>query len=1369
VASSRPGGSGGEGGPRDVLPAGALPGQARIEHPGELPEGRYEALVEHAPDAIVVLDLDAGRFVTANAAAERLFGLPRERLVQIGPTEVSPRFQPDGRPSREAADGYIALALQGETPRFDWVHLDAAGEAIPCEINLLRVPDPTRTLVRGSIIDVRDRRRAEEVARVLQAERDAALEQLSSILASAGDGIYGIDRDDRVTFANPAASRMLGWSVAEMVGGFAHERWHHSRPGGEPYPQSECPICAAARKGRSRTVTGEVFWRRDGGSFPVEYTCAPLLHGQRIVGTVCVFRDTSQRIEAEIARRDAAAQEAARLIAERLQIATSALSATMSVPDVAMVAVSQGVDLLGARRVELLEYHDGVLTTVGAGGDGPTPGPDDPGPAADAARSGGPVRIRSAAEWRERYPALVRRLDEGDLLPTISHPLPLGGRILGVMTLGFATAQVLDDLDLGALGSLAQQCGQAIERARLYEAEQRSGERQTFLAEASQLFSGTLEEQTVIEELARLCVPRIADWCVVNALSPSGVDTLAVAHSDPALVSWAQEASRRYPPDPDAPAGVAEVLRSGRSELIEDITDEMVTAAARDQEHLKLVRTLALCSAMTVPVSSGGRTLAAITLLMGESGRRYDEGDLRFAEDLARRAGLALDNARLYAEERRERRSASFLAEVSGALDAPLDVAERLERLVGLVVPRLADLCTVRLADPYGLPLAAVAAADPERERIARALYPRFVGPPEEAGMARVLTTVQAELVREVTDEMLQAYSPDQAFLEGLRALGPRSTILVPLIARGSAIGSMSLIAAESGRRYDDHDLALAEELGRRAGLAIDNARLLERERAARAEAEAARERVARLQSIGAALGSALGREEVARVIVAEGIAALGATAGAVALRRGDECVTLRALGYPPDLAAALERFPLSAPFPLAEAIRLAEPVWLESADSWWARFGEPRAPLPTGLALPLIVGGRAIGGIDFRFPQRERAFEDTERAFMLAFAAQCAQALERAERYEAEHRIALTLQRSLLPPPPPTIAGVTVALRYLPAGEGIEAGGDWYDVVALDDGRVGVAVGDVVGRGIEAAAVMGQLQSALRAFALQGEPPGAVITRLARFAAEVQQASMATVAYGLLDLESGELRYARAGHPPPLIVRHGGDTEYLGEGRGPPLTALAGADYEEGRATLDAGDALLLYSDGLIERRREVIDEGLRRLAQAAAGAAGAPAEEVCDRVLGALLGDRTPGDDVALLVLRRTPLQPSIHRRVAARPDALAPLRGELRRWLRAEGVSELETQDVLVACGEALSNAVEHAYREDEPGEVELWVSRDDGGLLVASVRDFGRWRAPTGRADRGRGLPLMEALMDAVDIVRERAGTHVSMRRRIEPPA
>ena len=138
------------------------PGDGGRTEPAAELGGSYEAVVEHAPDAIVVLDLDAGRFVTANAAAERLFGLPRERLLEVGPTDVSPPFQPDGRASRDVAQQYIALALQGETPRFEWTHLDARGQPIPCEISLLRLPDPTRTLVCWTVVDVRDRKRAAE-------------------------------------------------------------------------------------------------------------------------------------------------------------------------------------------------------------------------------------------------------------------------------------------------------------------------------------------------------------------------------------------------------------------------------------------------------------------------------------------------------------------------------------------------------------------------------------------------------------------------------------------------------------------------------------------------------------------------------------------------------------------------------------------------------------------------------------------------------------------------------------------------------------------------------------------------------------------------------------------------------------------------------------------------------------------------------------------------------------------------------------------------------------------------------------------------------------------------------------------------------
>ena len=381
------------------------------------------------------------------------------------------------------------------------------------------------------------------------------------------------------------------------------------------------------------------------------------------------------------------------------------------------------------------------------------------------------------------------------------------------------------------------------------------------------------------------------------------------------------------------------------------------------------------------------------------------------------------------------------------------------------------------------------------------------------------------------------------------------------------------------------------------------------------------------------------------------------------------------------------------------------------------------------------------------------------------ALAEQCAQALERARLYENEREVASTLQRSLLPPSPPAIPGVEVALRYLPAGEGLKAGGDWYDVIALPGDRVGVAVGDVVGRGVQAAAVMGQLQSALRAFALDGDPPAVVIGKLSRFAERVEQARIATAAYAVLEPETGELVYARAGHPPPLMVGPGGRTEYLVEARGTPLAAFAQVTHTEGRARLEPGAMLAMYSDGLIERRRESLDVGLARLAGAAALVADEPTEQVCDRLLAAMFAGQRPADDVVLLLLRRSAPVPRVfRRRIHADAQQLAPVRRELRVWLRDAGMDEPAIQDLVLACGEALANAVEHAYGAGEDGRVELRVTLDAEGVVQAAVRDFGRWRRPNWNPDRGRGLGMMERLTDTLEVSTSEEGTHVVMLRR-----
>jgi len=186
-------------------------------------------------------------------------------------------------------------------------------------------------------------------------------------------------------------------------------------------------------------------------------------------------------------------------------------------------------------------------------------------------------------------------------------------------------------------------------------------ERQLFLSEASRILASSLEYEDTLRAVARLAVPRFADWCAIFILEEGGLHTVEVAHTDPSKVEFARELERRYPPEPDEPAGIHHVLRTGEPELYPEITDAGLQAIARDEDHLRLLRELRICSGMNVPLVARGRTLGVIGLYATESGRHLSRDDLAFAEGLARRAALAVDNARLYREARRRAREEEAL------------------------------------------------------------------------------------------------------------------------------------------------------------------------------------------------------------------------------------------------------------------------------------------------------------------------------------------------------------------------------------------------------------------------------------------------------------------------------------------------------------------------------------------------------------------------------------------------------------------------------------------------------------------------------------------------------------------------------------
>jgi PAS domain S-box-containing protein len=364
-------------------------------------------------------------------------------------------------------------------------------------------------------------------------------------------------------------------------------------------------------------------------------------------------------------------------------------------------------------------------------------------------------------------------------------------------------------------------------------------------------------------------------------------------------------------------------------------------------------------------------------------------------------------------------------------------------------------------------------------------------------------------------------------------------------------------------------------------------------------------------------------------------------------------------------------------------------------------------------------------------------------------------------EVYRREHKIAETLQRSLLPERLPLIEGVELAARYLPGARGAAIGGDWYDVLERPDGRVALVVGDVVGHGLRAAATMGQLRNAFRAYGLVESSPAEVVARINRLVMSGVEEAMATVLYAVLDRETGELSFTAAGHPPPLVLAPDGP-HFLEGGRSVPIGASDPAVFREASAVLPPGCSLLLYTDGLVERRDEPLDERLHKLA-AVAGGAGEGLDALCKRVIEAVLGDGDAGDDVALLAVRLLPAASDrITLTLPAEPASLAGLRRRLARFLHAMGASDLEQYEVTLTICEAAGNAIEHAYGPgDATYEVEVAFT---GGELVASVRDHGTWRE---RRDehRGRGLNIIEKLMDDVDVTAEEGGTVVTMRRRL----
>jgi PAS domain S-box-containing protein len=531
-------------------------------------------------------------------------------------------------------------------------------------------------------------------------------------------------------------------------------------------------------------------------------------------------------------------------------------------------------------------------------------------------------------------------------------------------------------------------------------------------------------------------------------------------------------------------------------------------------------------------------------------------------------------------------------------------------------------------------------------------------------------------------------------------------------------------------------------------------------ETAARAQAETVADALSKLQRVTEAALGTLALDEMLASLVERVRDVFGADLARILLR--DEQDRSRLIV---GAASGFESLGAGDPVPLGEALAPvvdeARPVTLaDFSDGLDAALAaeQPRAVM----AAPLPIGGEIAGAVELSLCSSRRWTAD-EESLLIVMTDRVGLAIANARAYERELGTVETLQRSLLPADLPEPEGVKVAARYLPGGA--KVGGDWYDALELGDGSLGVAMGDVVGHGLGAAALMAQLRHATRAYALEGHPPGAVLDRLDRLVRSLEGGQMATLLYLAFEPDRSKMRLASAGHVPPLLVGPDGKAEFLDGAPDPPLGVFETPSHSEVEIALEPDSTLILYTDGLVEQRGISIDVGLEAL-RAAAMDPGEDPKALCDRLLDAMLEVHHPRDDVALLALRALPVPAGPFRaELRSDPAELASMRRGLGRWLAARGANKDELDAILIACHEACSNSIEHGCHFG-PGSVTVEADTGPAGVVL-EVRDSGAWvERPDGPLPfRGHGLPLMEALVDAMEIERSDTGTTVRLRRKL----
>ena len=927
--------------------------------------------------------------------------------------------------------------------------------------------------------------------------------------------------------------------------------------------------------------------------------------------------ETELSVERDLRER---AQRTAGLL-WRLQSLTAAFTRASTTAEIADAVVDTGLAAMDAHSgaLALLNDEGTELTIIRAAGyrsdvenEWRTFKVSDSLPLSEAVRKRELVLL-DVTERNTRYPALADSATANRSFACV--PLIVEDRVLGGLTYSFADWRSFTDDTRSFLLALGQLTAQALERARLYEAEHEAlarakagAERLRLLAQASDALASSLEYGQTLQSVARSCVPHLADWCVVDLLDDEGiVQTLAVEHADEQKVAWARNLREKYAPDPESPTNaVLRVIRSGQPELYEDVADEALVEGAQDGEHLAILRELGMTSVMIVPMRPRDRVIGAITFVSTtESGRHYGSDDMNLAHEIAHRAAMAVENARLF--------RGVINAEADLRLQGALLRSQSEATLDGVLVTNLSGEVMSynrRLLELFGFT---------EKEMVNGTNRPS-----PDAFASRVSNP---DVYRARLDEF---------------AIDPHRS------------GRDQIVFAD-GRVFDRWTAPLVDEEGELHGRAWYY-REITAERRAEEALEDGQRRAAFLAEAGAALTSSMDYR-VLLTALADVATEWFADWCAIDLVQRDQSIERVVIASRDQEKAvlaeevdALRRYP-SDPAASEGVRRVIESGQWDMRDkvedAWLVREARGQEDylavlrsldLRSHLCVPLEVGGRILGAITFVTTGDGRTFGPADLALAQELAFRAAAAVDHARLFEEHVHISRTLQRSLLPPHLPDIPGADVAARYHAAGEGYEVGGDFYDVFKTARGDWAIALGDVCGKGADAAATTALARHTLRAAAMQTRKPTRVLGLLNEAMLRAEQPFCTVVYARFQKVETGaRLTVACGGHPLPVVLRADGAITTFGQ-PGTLLGAFAEPSVHEESLELHPGDAVVLYTDGVTEARNGTAVLGESGLRAALARSAGGSADDVADAIQEAALDfqDGDARDDIAIVVIK-------------------------------------------------------------------------------------------------------------------------------------